>query len=572
MMLIGGHDFFSNGDAAVCTMMGDVWIVSGLDEKLEKVTWKRFATGLNQALGLWIDQDEVYVVGRDRITHLEDVNKDGTADFYNNFCGTYHASSGGHDFTVGLQRDDNGYFYFAATGDVVRVAPDGSSSEVIANGLRNPNGIGVSGSGIVTTSTNQGDWTPASMVFEVQEGDFYGRRAKKDGQPIAPAMCYIPRGLDNSSGGQIFVESDSWGKLNDQLLHFSFGYGSWMMILRDVEEGKRTQGAVVPFKGDFESGAHRARFNPKDGHLYVTGADGWGNYAITDGSFDRIRYVGSKKAKPIAWKAHRNGILVKFDKALDAASIDPKSFFAQIWNYEYAESYGSMEYSLKQPAMAGHDRVPVQSVHLLEDGRSLFVEMPEVQTAMQMHVFGRLKTSEGADFNLDLYPTLLRLAPDYKEFAGYQPSPDKPTEISLRVRWPVPFKPKHPNTGPKGRSLTIEAISGLQYDAKELRGKAGERVTLHFKNTDSIPHNWVLVKNGAFERVGQASNLMMADPKVADKHYIPESEDVLHYTPMLYHNQRYQLSFNLPNEPGVYPYMCTFPGHWMVMKGNLVVE
>src|SRR5262249_11100625 len=52
LLFTSGVDFLPNGDAAVCTIHGDVWLVSGIDEKLEKLTWRRFGTGLFQPLGL----------------------------------------------------------------------------------------------------------------------------------------------------------------------------------------------------------------------------------------------------------------------------------------------------------------------------------------------------------------------------------------------------------------------------------------------------------------------------------------------------------------------------------------
>src|SRR5262249_10627529 len=76
-MRLGGLDFFSDGRAAISTWSGDVWIVSGIDDKLDHVTWKRYATGLFQALGLRIVNDELYVLGRDQITKLKDTNGDG---------------------------------------------------------------------------------------------------------------------------------------------------------------------------------------------------------------------------------------------------------------------------------------------------------------------------------------------------------------------------------------------------------------------------------------------------------------------------------------------------------------
>ena len=66
-MFTSGHDFFENGNAAVCTVHGDVWVVSGIDARLEKLTWKRFATGLYQPLGLKIVRNLVHVICRDGI-------------------------------------------------------------------------------------------------------------------------------------------------------------------------------------------------------------------------------------------------------------------------------------------------------------------------------------------------------------------------------------------------------------------------------------------------------------------------------------------------------------------------
>ena len=68
------------GNDAVCTVHGDVWLVRGIDETLERIEWKRFATGLFQPLGLKIVDDKVYVVCRDQIAILHDTNNDGEAD------------------------------------------------------------------------------------------------------------------------------------------------------------------------------------------------------------------------------------------------------------------------------------------------------------------------------------------------------------------------------------------------------------------------------------------------------------------------------------------------------------
>ena len=65
---------------------------------------------------------------------------------------------------------------------------------------------------------------------------------------------------------------------------------------------------------------------------------------------------------------------------------------------------------------------------------------------------------------------------------------------------------------------------------------------------------------------------MIADPKGLANHYVPESDDVLVYTDMVNAKGEFTIHFNAPEEPGEYPYLCTFPGHWMVMNGVMTVE
>ena len=65
---------------------------------------------------------------------------------------------------------------------------------------------------------------------------------------------------------------------------------------------------------------------------------------------------------------------------------------------------------------------------------------------------------------------------------------------------------------------------------------------------------------------------MVAEPDVAVSHYIPESDDVLAYTDIVPPGEDFSISFRAPAQPGRYPYLCTFPGHWMVMNGELIVE
>ena len=123
--------FCPDGTAMLCTIQGDVWHVSGLDEKLEQVRWRRYASGLHQALGLVVSDGKVYVLGRDQITCLHDSNGDGEADFYECSSNAYATSTAGHDFICGLERDRPGRFYTASSKfGVLRIAADGARSKL----------------------------------------------------------------------------------------------------------------------------------------------------------------------------------------------------------------------------------------------------------------------------------------------------------------------------------------------------------------------------------------------------------------------------------------------------------
>ncbi len=184
LMFFGDHDFLPDGSALLCTMQGDVWRVEGLDDKLDRVHWRLFATGLHQALGLVVADGKAYVLGRDQITCLNDLDGDGEADFYECFSNAYLTSSAGHDFICGLQRDAAGRFYtVSGPQGLLRISADGRSIETLATGLRNPDGLGLGPDGTITAPNSEGEWVPASMVCELNPGTHFGYRGPKGKEP-----------------------------------------------------------------------------------------------------------------------------------------------------------------------------------------------------------------------------------------------------------------------------------------------------------------------------------------------------------------------------------------------------
>jgi azurin len=121
--------------------------------------------------------------------------------------------------------------------------------------------------------------------------------------------------------------------------------------------------------------------------------------------------------------------------------------------------------------------------------------------------------------------------------------------------------------------VTIEALPGgvMKFKQAELTLKAGSSVELTFSNPDVLQHNFLLLKPGSKEKVGALADAMLTDPEAMKKHYVPESTDILAKTKLVNPFGKEVIKFSVPDEPGDYPYICTFPGHWRLMFGTLKV-
>jgi azurin len=271
----------------------------------------------------------------------------------------------------------------------------------------------------------------------------------------------------------------------------------------------------------------------------------------------------------IGHEVRDNGILLRFDSPLGAEATQAGRHFAQAWNYLYGRAYGSPEYSVRHPSVAGHDVLKVTSAHLAEGGRQIFLEIPQLTVSSQVH----LQVELGAGATTAVFLSAHALGEPFKDFSGYRAVAKEThahvaiTSKGVRaVRWETEM------CGPDPVILKLQAGNALNYVQKELKAKAGRAVALTFENPDVMPHNWVLVRPGAEEKVGAAAALMVSMPDGADRHYVPDTPDVIVHSRLLDPGKTTTLYFTAPKEPGRYPYLCSFPGHAQLMRGVLVVE
>ena len=124
----------------------------------------------------------------------------------------------------------------------------------------------------------------------------------------------------------------------------------------------------------------------------------------------------------------------------------------------------------------------------------------------------------------------------------------------------------------QARTIVLEIVPEMmKFDKDTIRVKVGEKINLEIDNLDGMQHNLLISKPGTLEKVGAAADAMLRDPKASEKHYVPEIPEVLFSTPLVDPGDIYSLEFTAPQEPGMYPFVCTFPGHWRIMHGVMKV-
>lgn len=125
------------------------------------------------------------------------------------------------------------------------------------------------------------------------------------------------------------------------------------------------------------------------------------------------------------------------------------------------------------------------------------------------------------------------------------------------------------------RTVAITTDDTMQFSVTRIVAGPGERITVTLEVRSSLPreqmaHNWVLL-----DPETDVTQFVMAAVVARDSGHIPPAQQdrVLALTPLAGGGETVQVTFEAPREPGDYPYVCTFPGHyWGGMKGVLVVR
>jgi len=419
---VGGMGFLPDGRLAVSTRRGQVWLVENpLAKDPKDAKFSLFAEGLWEGLGMAIVDGEIVVMQRQEISVLRDENKDGVCDRIETLCDAWGVSDNYHEFGYGLPVDAQGNYYLSLNvsffspkwwhgkspvpyrGWCMKVSKTGKLTP-FASGFRSPCGISLSPAGDLFITDNQGDWMPASPIFHVEEGGFYGHPASLDwteeyrktstltSDTVPPARAasdrkdaaiWLPYKWSRSPGNMAWDETGGkFGPFGGQFLLAEMTNG---MVLRGQMEkvDGQYQGWCVPLRQKVGS-AVRVLF-AQDGTLLAGLTNrGWGGYSPADG-VARVRWTGKTPMEVVAVtpKASAEGgtLTVKFSQPFaDGAELAAK---VTQYDYDYWWEYGSPERDLVElPASlvrASADTLTI-AVQGLEPGRMARVKLAGVKT------------------------------------------------------------------------------------------------------------------------------------------------------------------------------------------------
>ncbi len=130
---------------------------------------------------------------------------------------------------------------------------------------------------------------------------------------------------------------------------------------------------------------------------------------------------------------------------------------------------------------------------------------------------------------------------------------------------------KIPINNPNDFRVILNSFDNMIYDKNKIEVNSGKNIILTLNHKGKVSkefmgHNFVLLKKGVnVDEYAKKAVLAKSND------YIPNSDEAIAYTKMLGGGESTTISFLAP-KAGIYTYICTFPGHYMMMRGELIVK
>jgi uncharacterized protein len=180
-------------------------------------------------------------------------------------------------------------------------------------------------------------------------------------------------------------------------------------------------------------------------------------------------------------------------------------------------------------------------------------------------------------FTIPLRETGIRIGDDYwnsgiKKAGNYPDSTRNIGKVTNARLETLLVEKEKPALGKPDQVIILRTIQHeMKFEQRSLTVKAGSIVEIVLTNVDFMQHNFLLLSPGSMQRVGEAADKLAQTPEGAGVQYIPSVPDVLFSTPLVNPDSKYSLKFRVPDIPGEYPYICSYPGHWRIMNGVMNV-
>jgi glucose/arabinose dehydrogenase/azurin len=502
-------------------------------------------------------------------------------------------------------------------GWMVQVTPDGKLNPYAA-GLRSPAGIGLNSTGDVFYTENQGGWVGTGYLSHVEKGDFFGhpsslKSANLSGSTVKIDTSSIPRDkpLLHEMAGKIpgfkmpsvrfphgvlgtslsgFVPDTTNGKFGpftDQLFVGDAGQANIMRVFLEKVNGEY-QGAVFPFKKGFESGILRLNW-ASDNSIYVGMSDrGWNSSGPKRYGLQRLVWTGEMPFEIKTIKAQPDGFELEFTMPInEKTAIDPSNYLVTSFDYAYQQEYGSDIYEKKEGRIiaikVSNNSKKVRFV--LDELRNGFIY--EIQCGGIRSAKGNLLLHDYGFYSLNNVPTGNSLTLDDSVIQF----PEKDVEEKLVYKAPVKqvvqktkkqkvssqsdnlkmnqnSPPADWDNGPD-ITITIGVKPGLKYDLESFNIKPNDRVKLELVNTDDMQHNLVVTLPGSADMVGKTALSLGIDG--TEKNWVPDLKEILFHTKIVPPGSTEVIYFVAPSTEGDYEYVCTYPGHYLSMRGKMKV-
>ena len=399
---------------AVGTRRGDLFLVSGAFEPHPRPTYHKFASGLDEILGLAYRDGAFYVTQQTEVTKITDTDGDGRADRFDTLSDVWGFNNY-HEFAIGSKFDREGNLWVALClsksyhstelfrGWALKITPEGKTVPM-CSGIRSPLGIGMNADGAMIYAESQGPWNGSCSLKHLKPGGFMGHPISFNWYPFAPELGPAPEVPNTPSRLEVerkrvpqlvpyavvfpykkmgrsisgFAVDRTGGKFGPFENQIFIGDYTLSVVMRATMEQINGvwQGACYPFREGLSTGILNVVFTP-EGQLLTGGTNrGWPVRGAGDNVLERLDWTGKVPFEIREIKVRPDGFLLEFTRACDPDTAgDPANYTLQTYTHIYQKGYGSPE--------VDHTTPNVREAVVSDEGRSVHLK---IKGMVQGHV------------------------------------------------------------------------------------------------------------------------------------------------------------------------------------------